>query len=250
MKLFCIALFSMAAEIGAVGDGNTVTFTLAKPGGEPFTLSVKPREPDLKDVNAVDELHVPGALYRKHPAAYYWYEYLSDSRVLYIQYNTCQNDPKQSMTDFARGLFASADARPVDRAIVDLRFNGGGDSRVINPLKSGLRSRHYPVFVLIGDGSFSSAQDNAIEMRRELNATLVGEPTGEKLNSYGEVRQLKLPNSGLRIRYSTEFFRMQKHGDADALYPDVAAPRTLSDFLAGRDPALDAALRSQPRCAK
>ncbi|MGA7238100.1 MAG: hypothetical protein WBY44_20610 [Bryobacteraceae bacterium] len=36
----------------------------------------------------------------------------------------------------------------------------------------------------------------------------------------------------------------------DALYPDIAAPRTLGDFLPGRDPALDAALHSQARRAK
>ena len=237
-------------EIGAVDAENSVTLTLAKPGGEPFSLAVKPREPDQKDISAFDELHMPVALARKHRVSYYWYEYLADSRALYIQYNRCASDPKQSMSDFARDLFAFADAYAVERAIVDLRFNGGGNSRVIIPLKSGLRSRRYPVFVLIGDGTFSSAQDNAIEMRRELNATLVGEPTGEKPNGYGEVRMLALPNSGLKIQYSTEYFRLMKDSDPDALYPDVAAPRTLGDFLAGRDPALDAALHSQPRRAK
>jgi hypothetical protein len=238
---------ALLREIGAVGGGNTVTLTLAKAGGEPFTLSLKPREPNLKDVSAIDELHVPESLARKHPKASYWYEYLPDSRALYIQYNRCTNDPEKSMGDFARELFAATAGHPVDRAIVDLRFNGGGDSRVIGPLKTGLHSRHYPVFVLIGAATFSSAQDNAIEMRRQLNATLVGESTGEKLNSYGEVRQLKLPNSDLRIQYSTEFFRMQKDSDADALYPDIPAPLALADFLAGHDPALDAALRAALR---
>jgi hypothetical protein len=58
---------------------------------------------------------------------------------------------------------------------------------------------------------------------------------------------LKLPHSGLEIQYSTEYFRLMKDSDPDALYPDIAAPRTLADILAGRDPALDAALRAQPR---
>jgi hypothetical protein len=238
---------ALLREIGAVGEGNTVMLTLARAGGKPFTLVLKPREPNLKDVSAIDELHVPESLARKHPKAYYWYEYLPDSRALYIQYNRCANDPEQPMGDFARKLFAATAGSAVDRAIVDLRFNGGGDSRVIGPLKSGLHSRHYPVFVLIGAGTFSSAQDNAVEMRRQLNATLVGESTGEKMNSYGEVRQLRLPNSDLRIQYSTEFYRMQKDGDADALYPDIPAPLALADFLAGRDPALAAALRAALR---
>jgi len=238
---------ALLREIGAVGEGNAVTLTLAKGAGEPFTLVLRPREPNLKDVSAIDELHVPESLARKHPKAYYWYEYLPDSRALYIQYNRCSNDPQQSMRDFARELFAATAGHPVDSAIVDLRFNGGGDSRVIGPLKSGLHSGHYPVFVLIGAGTFSSAQDNAIEMRRQLNATLVGEATGEKLNSYGEVRQFKLPNSDLHIQYSTEFFRMQKDSDADALYPDIPAPLALADFLAAHDAALDAALRAALR---
>ena len=234
-------------QIGVVDADSSVKLTLAKPGGEPFSLAVMPREPEMKDIFAFDELHVPAALYRTHPNTYYWYEYLPESHALYVQYNSCENDPKQSFSDFTRGLFAFADAHPVERAIVDLRFNGGGNSRVIIPLKSGLRARHFPVFVLIGDATFSSAQDNAIEMRRELHATLVGQATGEKPNSYGEVRQLKLPNSGLKIRYSTEFFRLIKDGDPDALYPDIPVANSLEDALAGRDRTLDAALRASTK---
>jgi hypothetical protein len=129
-------------EIGAVESDNSVKFTLAKPGGEPFTLAMTPREPDQKDISAFDELHVPTALYRKHPGGYYWYEYLPDSRALYIQYNRCENDPKQSFGDITRDLFAFAGKQAVDRAIVDLRFNGRGNSMIVHPLKSGLQSRH------------------------------------------------------------------------------------------------------------
>ncbi len=229
-------------EIGAVNSDNAVEFQLAKPNREPFTISVKPREPDQKDLSMFDEVHIPPMLYRKNLKTSYWYEYLPDRKALYIQYNICENDPKKPMSDFARELFAFADVRAVARAIVDLRLNGGGDSRVIGPLKSGLRARNYPVFVLIGDGTFSSAQDNAIEMRRELHATLVGEPTGERPNGYGEVRRLTLPNSGVHIQYSTEYFHLMKDADPDALYPDINVPRTLADTLAGRDAALEAAL--------
>ncbi len=38
-----------------------------------------------------------------------------------------------------------------------------------------------------------------------FNATLLGEPTGEKPNGNSEVRTLTLPNSGLKIQYSAEF---------------------------------------------
>jgi hypothetical protein len=55
------------------------------------------------------------------------------------------------------------------------------------------------------------------------------------------VKQLVLPNSKLVIQYTTKFFG-QKEVAASALQPDIPAPRTLADALAGRDPALEAAI--------
>jgi len=237
-------------QIGAVGADGRVVFTLAKPGGEPFTLAVTVGDPRVEQVSMFDALQVPAALYRKHPGSYYWYEYLNDSRALYIQYNKCGTDPKLPFTDFARDLFAAADAHPVERVVIDLRFNSGGNSIIIWPLMLGLKAREAlrsRVYVLIGPGTFSSAQDNAIDLRREFRATLVGEPTGEKPNGYGEVKSLTLPNSKLQLQYSTKFFRLIKDGDPSALEPDVRVPRTLPDALAGRDPVLEAALRHSVR---
>jgi C-terminal processing protease CtpA/Prc len=234
-------MVSILQQVGAVDSSGSVRFTLAKPGGEPFTLTVKP-DPKEAQVSMFDALHLPPVLYHKKLGSFYWYEYLADSQALYVQYNRCANDPQLKFSDFARDLFAFADSHPVKRVVVDLRFNGGGNSRVINPLKGGLKQRNSKVFVLIGRGTFSSAQDAAIESRRDLHATLVGEATGEKPNGYGEVRQITLPNSGLKMQYSTRFFHMVKD-DPPALEPDILATRSLEDALAGRDPALEAALR-------
>jgi hypothetical protein len=232
-------------EIGAADANGNAVLTLAKAGGEPYTLSVRSRDPRVKVVDAYSALKIPETLARKHPEnPFYWFEYLPDSLALYIQFDQCENDPKHPFSKFTDELFAFVDSHRVERAIVDLRFNGGGNSRVIIPLKSGLRSRHLPTFVLIGDGTFSSAQDNAIEMRNQNDATLVGAATGEKPNGYGEVRTLTLPNSGIHVQYSTEYFRLIKESDPDALYPDIEARSTIADFLAGRDPALEAALHT------
>jgi C-terminal processing protease CtpA/Prc len=238
-------MLSLLQHVGAADSGDSVQFTLSKPGGDPFTLGISKGEIRVKQVSMFDELHIPVALYRKHLDSFYWYEYLADDQALYVQYNRCENDPKLKFGDFARDLFAFADSHPVKRVVVDLRLNGGGDSRVIGPLKSGLKAREAlrsNVYVLIGPGTFSSAQMAGIEFRNDLHATLVGEATGEKLNGYGEVKELKLPNSGLRMQYTTKFFRLAKD-DADALEPDLRVSRSLEDALAGRDPVLEAALK-------
>jgi hypothetical protein len=64
---------------------------------------------------------------------------------------------------------------------------------------------------------------------------------GQKPNSYGEVRALTLPNSGLVVQYSTKFFRLAK-GEPPTYEPDVVVRPSIGDMLAGRDPALEAAL--------
>jgi C-terminal processing protease CtpA/Prc len=97
------------------------------------------------------------------------------------------------------------------------------------------------LYVLIGPSTFSSGMDNAIELRKTLHATLVGEPTGGKPSSYGEVKTLTLPNSKLVVRYTSKWFG-RRDDDAPSLQPDIAAPRALTDVLAGRDPVLETVL--------
>jgi hypothetical protein len=237
-------------HVGAIGTDGRIKLTLAKPGGQTFTLVTEPAGPGMKQVSMFDALHIPATLYGKRPGSYYWYEYLADSRALYIQYNKCAIDPKLTFKDFTADLFSFADAHRVDRVIIDLRFNGGGNSTVISPLIAGLSGRKAlksRVLVLIGPATFSSAQLNALELRRSMNATLMGEPTGERLNTYGEVRIIKLPNSGLDVQYCTNYFRMSKDRDSSALEPDVRVPTTLRDVLEGRDPVLEAALKQPVR---
>ena len=219
--------------------------TLEKPDGAPFTLSVAPADPRVKTETVAEGLHVAPPLFLGHPGEYYWYQYLSDSQTLYIQYNACANDPKLRFSDFAKQALAEADAHPVKRVVIDLRGNGGGDSRVIGPLKSGLAARLQAighVYVLIGPLTFSSAVDNASELRHSLQATLVGEKAGET-RGYGEVKFLTLPNSKLVVQYTTKFSEPGK--ESGALAPDVEAPRKLADSLAGRDPALEAAIAAR-----
>ena len=79
----------------------------------------------------------------------------------------------------------------------------------------------------------------------QLGATLVGEPTGGTPSGYGEVKTLTLPNSKLQVRFTSKFFSVPKLLDTDSLQPDILAPRTFRDALAGRDAGLEAALAAR-----
>jgi hypothetical protein len=229
-------------HFGVLGSDGLLSLTLQKPGAAPFTLSVKPGDPRVKRQSLIDSLDVPAPLFLSKTGTYYWHQYLSDSQTLFIQYNVCENDPKLSFADFARQVLADADSHTVQRVVIDLRLNSGGNSSIINPLMKGLESRLKQMghlYVFIGPSTFSSGMDNAMDLRKNLHATLVGEPTGGKPSSYGEVKTLTLPNSKLVVRYTSKWFG--SHDDSSpSLQPDLSAPRALTDVLAGRDPVLEA----------
>lgn len=165
---------------------------------------------------------------------------------MYVQYNRCRPDPTLPMERFAAQVFAAADSLGAERLVIDMRLNGGGDSRVLQPFVNRLwRHRlNAPgrLFVAIGRQTFSSGMMNAAQLDRSTHATLVGEPTGGRPNHFGEVRSFRLPNSGATVYHSTRRFEMLPGRDAPSLEPEVRVPVTWADYAAGRDPVLDVIL--------
>lgn len=174
-----------------------------------------------------------------------------DSRTLYIQYNACREDKDLPMETFTGQVKTEIEQNSYDRAIVDLRNNGGGSDGVLVPLIHLLEEKHeqdgMAFYTLIGEATFSSALINAVELK-EAGATLVGTPTGGSVDHFGSVSSFNLPNSGIRIGYSTKFIDLGSILDAakpysvESLPPDLLAAQTLRDYLAGKDTAVEAIL--------
>ncbi len=175
-----------------------------------------------------------------------WFQVLPEDRALYFRYDTCADEPGQTVAQLSGEALAAIDSGGVERVVVDLRGNGGGNSGLLARFVDGLRRRpavNHPggMLVLIGRSTFSSAHMHAVDMKATLGATLIGEPTGQKPNAYGEVRRFVLPHSRISVRYSTRFWRTEP-GDRPSLEPDIAVAATSADYFSLRDPALEAAL--------
>ena len=215
---------------------TTATFTLAAADGTTRDLALSPGEPVPVQPPTNLPLHLQGP-----QELAYWTKYVEHDHLLYIQYNQCRDDPRVGpFADFAAKTLAFADQHPVERLVIDLRSNGGGNSRMIDPLLDGLVARpalEHRVFVLIGRGTFSSAMLDAIEMSTRLHARLVGYPTGGNPNGYDEVKQLHLPHSGLTVFYSTRLFTQPNYGHT--VPPDLPVHVTSADWFGGHDPYLD-----------
>ncbi|WP_091336092.1 S41 family peptidase [Frateuria terrea] len=146
-------------------------------------------------------------------------------------------------TDAPR-MLAQIDRAHPQRLIVDFRRNDGGDfclglKYLVDPIRARPAiNQDGHLFVLIGPRSFSAAMANAVHFRQLTHAILVGDPIGEKPNSYQEAREMVLPHSKWVARYSTRLYRFTA-GAENLIRPDVAIPTPWQDYRAGKDPPLD-----------
>lgn len=234
-----------------IPDLTSARFTFQAPGKEPFSLQINAQpnssQPGESVVQKIATNSVEQQLWLKNQSLPYWYEYVPASRLLYLAFNQCVDDKTRPFETFQRQLLAAADSQPVDRLVVDLRRNGGGSEAVLRPLIKQIArrpalNRKGVLFVIVGKGTYSSAAFNALSFKEWTEATLVGEATGQKPNSYGEMRTLTLPNSGLRVNYSTKFWRRAK-GDPESVMPDMPVEQTFTQFAQGIDAAMTKILK-------
>ena len=177
------------------------------------------------------------------PEEFYWQHVIPEARALYINYSRCEERKDLPFSQFVNDIAVILDQQPVDRVIIDLRTNSGGNEAIIRPLIQALKQRKVSIFVLIGRRTFSSAFGNALSIKTQLKGVLLGEPTGQKPNAFGEVEFFTLKNSQLKIQYSTKWWARLKSDDTDALYPDISIEVGIEQYKNGEDTVLETALR-------
>jgi hypothetical protein len=97
------------------------------------------------------------------------------------------------------------------------------------------------VLVLIGPHTFSSANMLANTIQDYKLATLIGEPSGEPANDYGELIFLKLPNTGFTFTTSTKQF-IRASGNTNDQHPVMPDFMVKDNPLTPADEVLDFAL--------
>ncbi len=250
MSRLTVAEFLKVCRV--IVDMESVPFTFARSDGTERTVTLSPlvegSEPEWSW--APDEALTTLPISRRGRNKPFGFEFLPEHHALYLWYDRCENAQEMSVAAWAREVLAFVDANDVRRLIIDLRRNRGGNSMLLWPLTGGLGTR--PRFsepgrqiVLIGRGTISSGELNAEELKMYNKAVLIGSPTGQRPNAYGEVRTFKLPHSKLSVGYSTKYFK-RTDDNVESLMPDVSVDETSADYFAGRDPALEAALLYAP----
>lgn len=164
------------------------------------------------------------------------------------------NEKDETLSAFFDRVFAFADAHPVEKFVLDIRHNGGGNNTLNLPIVHGMIRRSDTIgaperfFVVIGRETFSAAQNLATLLDIHTDATFVGEPTGGSPNHFGDAVTIRLPNSGLPVRIAT--LRWQDSDPRDTrpwIAPEIAVDLSFADFFSGQDPALGAIRTFRPK---
>lgn len=195
-------------------------------------------------------LPAPVPYYLRDLFASYWFTWLRDEGTVYCQFNAVQDDPLESLADFSQRLLRFIADHPVDRFVLDLRWNSGGNTFLHMPLLHALIgskvNQRGRLFVIIGRATYSAAQNLASYLDRHTEAIFVGEPTGSSPTFVGETVEFALPYSQSSVNVSDLLWQSTWPMDYRVwIAPTLYTPPTFAAFRANRDPALEAILAIQ-----
>ena len=270
VKFFAPLLLVMPEVLHALGiieNMDEVRLVVEKQGQQQQTITLKatgladmlPPDTDLSWlpkpawIELRDGADAPLPLWLRDPQNKFWYEYMADSRTLYVQLNQVGDKETETLAEFSTRLLAFIDTNPVEKLILDLRLNRGGNGSLLRPLVTSIikaRKVDQPgkLFAIIGRSTWSAAQFLVNDLERYTNAIFVGEPSGSKANIYGDSRKITLPNSGITVRVSIYWWQAWHPLDMRRwTAPHVTAELASTDYRRNDDPALKAIFNYVPQ---
>lgn len=240
------ALPGVLKGLGIIEGANNVNLTLSDSKGNIKKVSLNPIDWNFAGFPILPKLKKENQpLFLSKTEDFYWSKVLPEHNAMFVQFNLVQQKMDLSFMDFNVKLREDIKTNNSQNLILDLRFNSGGNGAILPPvlktlmLFESLRPEG-KIFVLMGRGTFSAAQNLLTEITKYTNPILVGEPSGSKPNHIGEAGWFKLPYSGLMGLISTQFHQTSKAEDFRIwIAPHIPISLSSTDYFNGNDKALN-----------
>lgn len=181
----------------------------------------------------------------RNRAETFWHEVLPDGKTVYCQLNGIGHG-KQLFNRYFESLFAEIESAGIERLVLDLRWNGGGNTFLNAPLIEGiLRSEKFRkpgnLFVIVGRNTFSAAINTTVDLERRTTAILVGEPPSSPPNFVGESVEVVLPASRWPLSISDLWWQTSYPMDyRQMITPQIYVAPSAAALRAHRDPVMEA----------
>lgn len=179
---------------------------------------------------------------------HYYFRYLPEEKAVYVRYSQVVPDTTEPIDVFFDRVFAVVEDNDVDRLVLDVRLNGGGNNFnnkavVTDIIRAEKINQVGKFFVIIGRNTFSAAQNLINELDNYTNVIFVGEPSAENINFYGDNRLVTLPNSKLEARLSWAWWQDKPQWQNEKwMAPHLAVDMSYAEYAGNQDPVLDKAL--------
>ena len=241
-------VFLTSAEVltglGISDDVGTMVLDARMPDGDRRTVAIDAVDAETY-ADWVGEWELllperPGLDFLRDAQAQFRLDYLAAERTLDVRYQVVREHSGGVVAAMREAMRDHA----VDRIVLDLRNNGGGEAGGFRELLRFLVDQRVPLVVLIGRLTFSAGSTLALHLERRVrDAVFIGEAMGGAPAFWADPDTVTLPYSGLVALVDSLFFRSPVPGDTRLqVQPGIAIPFTSADYFAGRDPVLERAL--------
>ncbi len=236
--------------LGIAKSPQQVTLTLQGENGTISTATfqrqtLKENE-KTKFISLTDIATYTLPLYRQNIRKYYWFEYLPEKKILYLDYLIPQNSKEESMEAFVKRVAETVSKEDIEKFVVDIRLNPGGDQFTAWPLLAYIFSNpkiNQPgkLFVITGHSTFSAATAFLEALDTKTNCIIVGTPPSDSPVYPAEDKTTVLPNCKMEVRLSDEMWNYSLDDDSrNIIEPDVTVVTTFKDYMQGKDPVMEA----------
>jgi hypothetical protein len=234
----------LLAGLGVIDEVGATPFAVVGRDGVRRAVTIEPVSPDVYaawEPGLPHRLAPTDAAWLRDQDATLWWTFLEDSGTLFVQFNAVQRGATKEIAE----LVERAQADDVERVVIDLRHNSGGDNTTLGPLERALGDpaidRPGRLYAIIGRVTFSAAANFATDLEQDTSVTFAGEDMGGSPNLYGDTRPVILPDSGQTLHMAARYWERSTQDDPRiTIEPEIPAELTVDDYFAGRDPVLEA----------
>ena len=232
--------------LGISKDASQVTMTLSDNKGKSQKVTMLPAAWQFTGFPKLPKLKTESQpLFLSKTEDNYWSKTITEHDAIFVQFNLVQQKEELTLMNFNLKLRENIKQSNTQNLILDLRFNSGGDGSLYPPMLKTLiefeiKNPEGKIFVLIGRGTFSAAQNLLSEITKFTDAILVGEPSGSKPSFIGESGWFKLPHSGLLGIVASQYHQTIKAEDhRNWIAPHIPVSLSSTDYFNGNDKAFN-----------
>ena len=207
--------------------------------------------PSLNSVRLDEKLDIKWASTKWDVEPPYSLDFLEEKRIVYFKLNVLRDPPNYSLTDMYSQLWDIVENKKVDKLILDLRNNGGGNLNNAWPFifklnKFSRLNKENKLIILMGRKTFSAATAFMSMLETHTNATFIGEPSGGRPNQTEGTNEFPPPSLqkiGVDVMLSRgRWTHTNPLDDREYIEPDIFIHESITDWLKGVDRAYNEAI--------